>query len=193
VNPEPSHGTSGEIGKSNSSNTAKIAPIKEKPEPEKKSILSFFRHPFRKKPETNAEAERTAPCWKKPCPVCPPGESRNEKGACVAPVVIANEQCRAGQTWNGRFCAANDGCQQGDTRNGASCGDVCARYEAQAAAAANELRDQRGRMQSACSQGTGGECSEVTEKYDEELTRYRAFFNEAPAKCRALLPDPNSL
>lgn len=69
--------------------------------PEKKSFVSFLRHPFKKsKPVAPAKFKRP-PCRKEPCAVCPPG-SRHGRGGCVSPV-IANE-CQAGQVWNGFGC-----------------------------------------------------------------------------------------
>jgi hypothetical protein len=68
--------------------------------PEKKSFVTFLKHPF-KKPKSVADNKRP-PCRKEPCPVCPPGESRQGKGACGP--VFANNFCGAGQLWNGFTC-----------------------------------------------------------------------------------------
>jgi hypothetical protein len=68
--------------------------------PEKKSFASFLRHPFKKSmPVATAEFKRP-PCGKKPCPVCPPGESRNGGGACG----VVNNVCSSGQSFNGFAC-----------------------------------------------------------------------------------------
>jgi len=83
------------------SSSSKSPSIKANAAPEKKSSRSFL-HPFRK-PVQSAEFKRPAPCRKGPCPICPPGESRNGNGACGPPVVASNV-CRAGQTWNGFAC-----------------------------------------------------------------------------------------
>jgi hypothetical protein len=77
-----------------------LSSTKENAAPEKKSSRSFL-HPFRKpKPVQSAEFKRPAPCLKGPCAVCPPGESRSGKGACM----LASNVCSSGQSWNGFAC-----------------------------------------------------------------------------------------
>jgi hypothetical protein len=73
-------------------------------EPEDKKGRSFF-HPFRKpKPVEKVEFIRPQPCWRKPCAVCPPGQSRNGRGACVAAILTNN--CLSGPYGSGLFCGA---------------------------------------------------------------------------------------
>jgi hypothetical protein len=75
--------------------------VKQSAPTETKSSRSFF-HPFRKpKPIQSTEFKRPAPCFKGSCAVCPPGELRSGKGACM----IASNSCSAGQTWNGFACS----------------------------------------------------------------------------------------
>ncbi len=79
------------------------ASVKPSLKPEKKSFVSFLRHPFKKsKPVATARFKRP-PCRKEPCAVCPPGESRNGRGAC-GPSVVAGNVCQGGQSWNGFAC-----------------------------------------------------------------------------------------
>lgn len=66
-------------------------------EPEKRGFRSFLRHPF-KKPVPVETAEFKRPCWKEPCPVCPPGGARN--GRCG----VQTHVCQPGQYWNGLAC-----------------------------------------------------------------------------------------
>jgi hypothetical protein len=75
-----------------------LPPAKGDAAPEKKRSRSFL-HPFRK-PVQRAEFKRPVRCLRGPCPVCPPGESRNGGGACT----VASNACPGGQSWNGFAC-----------------------------------------------------------------------------------------
>ncbi len=98
-----SHVGSTGAASSHLSSPSKSPSIKANASPEEKSSRSFL-HPFRKpKPVATAAFKRPPSCLKGPCPVCPPGESRNGTGAC-GPPVVANNMCRAGQSWNGFAC-----------------------------------------------------------------------------------------
>ena len=71
-------------------------------QPEKKSFLSFLRHPQKKRDPLVADLKQP-PCRKQPCPVpCPGGGLRGKNGACA---VVANS-CPLGQSWNGFSCRA---------------------------------------------------------------------------------------
>jgi hypothetical protein len=124
--------------------------------------------------------ERPVPCLKKPCPVCPPGESRNGKGACAAPATVAardRNRCGAGTAWNGVTCA--------DYYE-----DPCA----SARMAAEELRRIQAQMESACSGNSSGqECSDLKQRYEQGLESYESSLRGAPLSCRTGLPDPHSL
>lgn len=162
--------------------------------PEKRSFLSRLWHPLRKsKPVESAELRRP-PCRKEPCAVCPPGESPT-KGGCVAPVV-ANNQCEAGQTWNGSACAGNGVCRPGEVWNGVACvanGQNCATLAARAEVMGNELRGIRSEMERVCRQDpNGAQCRELTSERDGAVLRYRSLLNEAPVGCRVTMPDPLS-
>ncbi len=91
--------------------SSKLASTKENAAPEKRGFRSFFRHPFRPRVQT-AEFTAPAPCRKKPCRVCPPGQSPNGAGACVLPV---SNTCASGLYWNGFACGEqyrfNDDCR----------------------------------------------------------------------------------
>src|SRR5712692_436170 len=194
-NPEPNRKTPVGVGKLNPP-SSKLPPSQANAPPEKKSFFSRLRHPFKPKPVKTAEFKRPPPCRKEPCAVCPPGASRNGKGACVAPVVAIN-QCQPGQTWNGGACIANATCQPGTFWNGVSCtvnASECVSYDSRAALLANELRGIRDEMERACTQNPMGQrCRELTLQHDGALLRYRMLLNEAPVRCRVTLPDPLSL
>lgn len=161
--------------------STRSASTKEHATPEKKSVFSFFRHPFRKpKPVQSAKVKRPVPCRKKPCSVCPPGESLNRKGVCAAPpVVIAHDrnQCRAGTAWNGVTCA--------DYYE-----DPCA----SARMAVEELRGIQAQMESACaSNSSGQECSDLKQRYEQAQQSYESSLRASPTSCRTALRDPHSL
>jgi hypothetical protein len=192
--PEPNRKTLSETGRLSPSPTTKFSPAHANAPPEKKSFFSRLRHPFKPKPVRTAEFKRPPPCRKEPC-ACPPGESRNGKGVCVAAVV--GNLCEPGQYWNGGACAGTLACQPGFFWNGTTCvqdADRCATYNSRAALLASGLRGIRSEMDRACTQDPKGQqCSELTLQHDGELLRYRMLLNEAPVSCRVMMPDPLSL
>src|ERR1039458_5965191 len=91
-------------GSSSSRPSSKVSPTKENASLGNKSSRSLF-HPFRKpKPVQNAAFKRPAPCLKGFCPACPPGESRNGKGACVITSNACSSGPFSGQSWAGFAC-----------------------------------------------------------------------------------------
>jgi len=192
-NPEPNRKTLSETGKLVPPST-KLTPTHANAPPEKKSFFSRLRHPFRPKPMQTADFKRPPPCRKEPC-ACPPGESRNGKGVCVAAVV--SNLCQPGQYWNGGACAGTLACQPGNFWNGTTCveeADRCGTFDTRAAMLANELRGIRSEMDRVCLQDPNGQqCMELTLQHDEALLRYRMLLNEAPVSCRVMMPDPLSL
>jgi hypothetical protein len=200
------------VGKGNPPSSAKLPPgqqqnkmsqTQERATPEKRSFFSFLRHPFHPKPKQRLDVKpketadlrhRVPPCPKEPCPVCPPGETRNGKGACVA--VIASNDCQAGQTWNGGVCSPA-ACGAGTSWNGISCtpdASECASFDSRAAMLANEMRGTKSEIDRVCTQDPFGQrCRELTMDHDGQLLRYRGLLNEAPSHCRTTMPDPLSL
>jgi len=186
--------------KENGSSATKTA------QPQRRSFFSFLRNPFRRHEPKSTEPDRhrrickTGPCkepapepvviaadlrericTKEPCPHCLAGESRGKNGACE-PNSPANtpSRCLANEAWNGAVCVAN--------------GDPCAAFRGRAAIAQNDVRGAREKMQAACSTNSSSqECDEFRQQYDAAMQRYRMLLNEAPVKCRELLPDPLSL
>ena len=193
-NPEPNRKTLSETGKLSPSPTTKLSAAHANAPSEKKSFFSRLRHPFKPKPVRTVEFKRPPPCRKEPC-ACPPGESRNGKGVCVAAVV--SNLCEPGQYWNGGACAGTLACQPGNFWNGTTCvqeADRCATYSSRAALLASGLRSIKDEMDRACTQDPNGQqCRELTLQHDGELLRYRMLLNEAPVSCRVMLPDPLSL
>lgn len=150
------------------------------------------------KPVPPVESNLRKPvCKGKECG-CPPGEAAGKNGACVAAPVNNIGVCGAGEYWNGGACLSSAGqCSANEYWNGASCmapQAQCGTLDARAAMLASEVRGARAQMQSACANNSSAmDCSNLKVNYDGAIERYRMLLNEAPANCRALLPDPLSL
>jgi hypothetical protein len=200
IKPEPRlAGTDGKIVPA-----PRIGEVPDK-EKEPKPLESDLRKPVCKdgpckeppaKPVAPSESDlRRRICIEGPCP-CPPGEMRSKNGACVAGTPTGYPECQPGQYWNGG-CTAIPVCQQNEYWNGVSCvvsAAECASISARAAAVISEVRGIRGQMQGACASGPSGqECSDLTQRHDAALQRYRMLMSEAPLNCRMGLPDPSSL
>jgi hypothetical protein len=182
-------------------------------QPEKRGFFSFLRHPFRKpepkpkpkpKPEPHPEPRPAEPdlrviCKREPCVVCPPGRSAGRNGGCPTSTVqpyIASTQCPPNEFWNGGACAARPHCQPGEFWDGASCVNTaqCATFSSRADLLTAEARGINADVQAACSKDPSGqECARFTQNHDGAVQRYRMLLNEAPVRCRTLLPDPLSL
>lgn len=88
-------------GSASPSSPSSSKPSSFKPSPAKESGRSFW-HPFKKAtPLRSAAFPSQLRCRKQPCGFCPPGQSRNSGGACIAPRTYA---CAVGQYWNGSSC-----------------------------------------------------------------------------------------
>jgi len=89
------------LPRSSPSTAIKSPYVKQDAQPEKASGHSFF-HPFRKpQPTEKAAFIHPQTCWRKPCAVCPGGQSSNGRGACV-PV---SETCLAHPLSLGLYCS----------------------------------------------------------------------------------------
>lgn len=116
-------------------------------QPEKRSLVSFLRHPL-KKHEPVVAALRQPPCRQKPCPVpCPGGGLRGKNGACV----VTTNACLLGQPWNG------------------ACG---AYWSNSCDALARQLEAQRRHMQSGSDPGESLIYRTLRDQYDQCLGRY---------------------
>ncbi len=72
--------------------------------------------------------------------------------------------------------------------------DPCASSIGRAATSESDVRTARTRMQNVCATDpSGDECDDLKQQYDGAVQRYRGLLNQAPASCRALLPDPLAL
>jgi hypothetical protein len=70
--------------------------------PEKRTFFSLLRHPFRKpQPKTEADLQRGICGKKRPCPVCPAGQTAGKNGVCVPSPQLP---CRTGEYWNNGGC-----------------------------------------------------------------------------------------
>jgi len=95
------------------------------------------------------------PCLKAPCAVCPPGTSRNGKGACVSSVVESNA------------------CQPGQFGNGFACGTQF--WFNDCRALADELAAQQRQMGGQVDAGQSLRYQLLKEQYDRCLERYRFY------------------
>ena len=140
--------------------------------PEKRSFLTFLRHPFRKPPpKAVAQPALYLPrpiCARGKCaPVCPVGQVRSG-GACSIPVV---QVCVAGQTWNH---SCRDECSHGEIWNGGSCLyhtrflDNCFALRTALERQARRVQAAETARRSACANGPAQECSEATGAWQSE-------------------------
>ncbi len=140
--------TASHTSKSNTPSN-KLSSNRENAAPEKKSTRSFL-HPFRKPtPVRTAEFHGPIRCLKEPCAVCPPGESRNGKGACVA----ASNACLPNQSWNGLACSTQA-------------------WSNNCRALADELAAERRRMQGQNDPGESLRYQLLREQYQQCLRRF---------------------
>jgi hypothetical protein len=187
-------------------------------QPEKRSFVSFLRHPFRKGEAKAVDSDlrrpicKEGPCKKPEPPVtvvsdlrpptctgkdchCPSGGTPGKNGGCAA--IPTNTTCTPGQHWNGTACMASPNqCPPNDYWNGAACVarlNDCASINARAAMLANDVRSAKSQMQNAClNSSSGQECGELKLTYDGAIDRYRMLQTEAPVNCRNMLAEPLS-
>jgi hypothetical protein len=155
----PSHVSSTTSHASSATGAARTAPGKLAPTTKeglapKKSGPSFW-HPFRK-PVVTAEFRRPEPCFKRPCAVCPPGQSHNGRGACG----VVSSVCSSGQHGNGFGCGTQYWLN--DCR-----------------ALANQLAMEQQRMQGQVSPGESVRYRSLLDQYERCASRYGYAFNNA--------------
>lgn len=134
-------------------------------QPQKRSLLSFLRHPFRK-PESKAVPDlRYRACWRGPCQTCPPGLVK-AGSACGGTVVVNNSYnyCSRGEIWSGGACLLQ-------TRFLDDCNGFRLALDQQA----QRMQAVDSSQQSACSAGATQDCSELTEKMQSETNLYRSL------------------
>ena len=72
--------------------------------------------------------------------------------------------------------------------------DPCAISSGRAASLENDVRTAKAQTQNGCATDpSGDECDDLKQQYNGAVQRYRMLLNQAPANCRALLPDPLAL
>jgi hypothetical protein len=134
---------------------------------EKRGFFSTLRHPFRKpqpKPDEKLTADLRRPiCFRGPCAMCPTGIARG--GGCGGTVVAtyARRSC-AGGVWNGGACF-----QQSRFPYDCNAERVAMEQQAQRMHAAEAAQ------QSACSTGSGQDCSDRTSVSQNETSAYRTL------------------
>jgi hypothetical protein len=140
--------------------------------PEKRSFITFLRHPFRKPPpKVVAQPALYLPrpvCPKGKCaPACPVGQVRSG-GACSTPVV---QVCVAGQTWNH---SCHNQCSHGEIWNGGSCLyhtrflDSCFAQRTALERQAQRVQGAETARRNACANGPAQDCSEATGTWQSE-------------------------
>lgn len=134
------------------------------PQPEKRSFLSFLRHPFRKTPPVSELRHRI--CVQGTCTVCPAGQSATRNGGCVSNTgqnLNGRNMCVGGSYWNGEGCAVL-GAQ---TR----CRSIYLSHSL--SAAAREMDEAKKNKDFSCSLDPAGqECSRLTEEYQRKVELY---------------------
>jgi hypothetical protein len=137
---------------------------------QKKSFLSFLRHPFRRheptpEPTVTPAADLRRPvCFKGPCPVCPAGQIQGGNG-CGGTVITNNainlhRPCRAGEHWGG------GGCLQEPVL------DECSGLRMMMERQAQRAQEAEATRQSACS-ADPQQCSVSTNASESEASFYR--------------------
>jgi hypothetical protein len=155
------------------------AELGKKPQPEHKRVFAFLhrrrRQPAPKAPEQPVEAELRHP-------VCPPGQSIDKKGGCIASTTttITSTQCPP-NTYGGVSCENKT--------------DQCASFRGQLDAAAAELRSIDAELRNAGCSATSPaqECGLLSQRREAARARYRSVQSAAPANCSGRLIDPFSL
>lgn len=92
-------------------------------------------------------------------------------------------------------------CSSGEAGKNGNCvpttvteADPCATFSGRAAIPEHDVRAAKTQMQNTCATDpSGDDCDDLKQRYDGAVQRYRMLLNEAPANCRALLPDPLAL
>jgi hypothetical protein len=138
-------------------------------QPEKRSFLSFLRHPFKRPqpaPEPTAVANlRHRVCLSGPCTACPAGQA-SVGGGC-APAVSAthiHRFCPAGEIWSGGACLLQ-------VRFMDDCSSLRLMMERQA----QSMQAAQSARQGACSGGTTQECSALDSTAQSESGLYKAL------------------
>jgi hypothetical protein len=136
----------------------------------KRNFFSLLRRPFRKpepKPEPKPELAanlRQRICFKGPCPVCPAGQV-HAGGGCVGILVTNNRNfCSHREIWNGGACLLQ-------TPFLGDCVGLRTVLERQA----QRMQAAEAARQSACSTGSGQQCSDLTGTAQSEGSLYRSW------------------
>jgi len=133
-------------------------------QPEKKTFLSFLRHPFRKA-EPKTVGDLHVICWKGSCQTCPAGEVRAGRG-CAEKTVTENSY---------------DYCSREQIEGGSSCLlqirflDECSGFRAALDQQAQRRQEADSAQQGACSPGATQDCSELSSKAQSEANLYHAL------------------
>jgi hypothetical protein len=136
-------------------------------QPEKRSFLSFLRHPFRKPEQRSVSNLRHRVCLKGPCQVCPTGQIA-ARGGCAGTVVTNQNRdyCFAGQTWNEGYCSVPTIFR-----------DDCGGYRMAMEQQARRMESAEAARQVACANAMEQECLNATSAWQSEQNLYRELQN----------------
>jgi len=138
------------------------------------------REPCTQPPPTDPVGGNAQPArpWAAAAPAQPCPRGQTPQGSGCVPAIVG--QCQPGQVWNGMACDQP--------------GDKCTTFRSRAETIRTEAFGVSSQMKTACMKNPNGKaCTELTQEHDMIVLRYRSLLNEAPAACRATLPDPLTL
>ena len=133
--------------------------------PEKRSFLSFLRHPFRRPEPPKVSDLRHRVCLRGPCQVCPNGQIASS-GGCGGTVATTRQYnyCSRAQLWSG------DACLLGMRFLG-----DCEGYRTAMQQQAERVRNAEMMRQSACTTNATQSCVDANSALQSEQNLYQAF------------------
>ena len=133
--------------------------------PEKRTFVSFLRHPFRKPEPKTIVVVRPPGCFKGPCRVCPIGQVHSGVGCVGARVPLrTGNVCSHRQIWAGGECLAQTPFI-----------DHCSALRMQLERQAQRMQAAQSTQQNACVHGRSQACSNAAATYQSEEGFYRSL------------------
>jgi hypothetical protein len=136
------------------------------PQPEKRSFISFLRHPFRRPELTAAPDIRRKICISTACQICPAGQVQTGVGCSGGKFVQRNQGgiCSNREVWSGGDCLLT-------THFLDDCNGLRMALERQA----RRMQTADASRRSACANGVTMECSSATQSWQSEDNLYRSL------------------
>lgn len=133
--------------------------------PEKRTFVSFLRHPFKKPEPRTVIVIRPPGCFKGPCRTCPIGQVRSGGGCVGARVPLHNRNvCSHRQIWAGGACLAQTPFI-----------DNCSALRMQMERQAQRMQAAQSARQNACAQGLSQACSDAATSFRSEEGFYQSL------------------